>query len=304
MIRACFEGNYKFDPQITFDFQKYIPDGVSLYYGIGARNINTSGDTNKKIKFEVEVPNSLYHWYNSTYDYENYDLVLLICPYTCNYLNALHNTSKFKPIFFPIENIEIFNEKTIDVFYTGTSIAQLDVYNFTRRSIVRKIGLEKFEELTRTIAVPHIDSYWKKMEILSRTKISIIHNVHVSKSHMINYYKNDLTAQHLPWDKHDNVLPQMKSRMFEGAMMGCILLAYRDEYKTIEKYFKEHEEFIYFDDEAELNAKIDVILSNYEAYKHIGINAQKRVRENYTTKQFIEKACILLDQARASNSQK
>ena len=66
--------------------------------------------------------------------------------------------------------------------------------------------------------------------------------------------------------------------------MGCILLAYKDEYKTIERYFTEGEEFIYFENEHDLNSKIDTILANYDTYKHIGENAQKRVRENYLTK--------------------
>jgi spore maturation protein CgeB len=72
--------------------------------------------------------------------------------------------------------------------------------------------------------------------------------------------------------------------MFEGALMGCILLAYKDPYKTIERYFTEGEEFIYFENEDDLNSKIDDILANYDKYKHIGENAQKRVRENYLTK--------------------
>ena len=47
---------------------------------------------------------------------------------------------------------------------------------------------------------------------------------------------------------------------------------------------KKDEEFIYFENEDDLNSKIDHILANYDKYKHIGENAQRRARENYLTK--------------------
>jgi len=280
MIRANLNGNYGFDPQHSFDFKKYIPDGVTLYYGIG--HADTTGDTNKKVRINLETPNGLY-MYDSNYDNANFDLVLHLCPYTCAYLNDLHSTQKFKPIFFPIEDIRLTNEKTIDVFYTGNPFRILPVFDMIERAVIRRIG-PQFGQLKNYVSSPTLDGYYKKMEILSKTKISIVHNVLVPVTYLPNYYSNNLTHKHLPWDGHDRMTPQLKSRTFEGALMGCVLLAYKDEYKTIERYFTEGEEFIYFENEDDLNAKIDDILANYDKYKHIGENAQKRVRENYLTK--------------------
>jgi hypothetical protein len=246
---------------------------------------DTSADMNKKVRYYAEHPNFLYI-YNSEYDNKHFDLVYLICPYSCNYLNDLHKTNKFKFLFCPTNNIKFINPKTIDVFYTGHNIHGLHAMEMSERAVIRKLGEGQFRTLKNYISESSAEGFKKKMELLSKTKIYLVHNLLLPKTRFPNYYSNDLTKKHLPWDFDNNPVPQVKSRMFEGALMGCILLAYKDRYKTIDRFFTENEEFIYFDSEADLNAKIDQILANYDTYKHIGENAQKRVRENYLTKNF------------------
>ena len=153
----------------------------------------------------------------------------------------------------------------------------------SQRAVIRKIG-NQFHELKRYMAEYSYIGFRRKMDVISRTKIYLVHNLLTPKQFLPNYFSNELTRKHLPWDFNDDPVPQQKGRMFEGALMGCILLAYKDPYKTIERYFTEGEEFIYFENEADLNSKIDEILANYDKYRHIGENAQKRVRENYLTK--------------------
>jgi hypothetical protein len=284
MIKSNFDGNYPFDPVRTFDFTKFVPNGVTIYYGIG--HLDPTGDTNKKVKLHLETPNMLYI-YDSAYDASRFDLVYHLCPYTCAYLNELHSTNKFKPIFFPIEDIRIENTRVFDVFYTGSRIPGLHVFEMIERSIQRRIGTQ-FDQMKAYMSSPTLEGYYKKMELWSKTKICIAHNILLSKHHFPNYYSNQLTQKHLPWDSHSGVTPQLKSRVFEGALMGCILLVYKDQYKTIERYFTENVDFIYFENEQDLNNKIDTILANYDAYKHIGLNAQAKVRNNYLTQHFVD----------------
>jgi len=291
MIKTNFTGNYPFDPQRSFDFSKYVPEGVTIYYGIGHHD--TTGDTNKKVKLHLETPNMLYI-YDSAYDSRHFDLVYHLCPYTCAYLNELHSTDKFKPIFFPIEDIRMENNKVFDVFYTGTRIHGLHVFEMIERSILRRIGTQ-FDQMKAYMSSPSLEGYYKKMELWSKTKICVAHNVLLSKRRLPNYYSNQLTQKHLPWDFHDNVTPQLKSRVFEGALMGCILLVFKDEYRTIERYFTENTDFIYFENEQDLNNKIDTILANYDAYKHIGLNAQAKVRNKYLTSHFIDRVKLDLN---------
>lgn len=99
----------------------------------------------------------------------------------------------------------------------------------------------------------------------------------------------------MPWVKDRRTMaPQIKSRMFEGAMMGCILLIYKDEYGITDKFFKEGEEFLYFTDKEDLRRKVGMILSDYDKYKYLGVNAQKRYLQNYTFKHFIDKIISLM----------
>jgi spore maturation protein CgeB len=280
MIKSNCNGNYGYDPMCSYDFTGHVPEGVTLY--LGNDQPDCAGDTNKKVRFYLETPNFLYI-YNSAYDNQHFDLVYLICPYSCNYLNELYNTNKFKCGFYPNNDIRIENPKTIDVFYTGHYIQGLPPMVMSERAVIRKIG-NQFHELKEYISPHNYDGFCKKMEVISKVKIYLVHNLLISKHNFPNYYSNDLTRKHLPWDFHDGLVPQMKGRMFEGALMGCILLAYKDEHKIIERFFTENEEFIYFENEEDLNSKIDNILANYDKYKHIGENAQKRARENYLTK--------------------
>jgi spore maturation protein CgeB len=168
----------------------------------------------------------------------------------------------------------------------------------SERAVIRKIG-NQFHELKRYISPSNYDGFCKKMEVISKVKIYLVHNLLVPKQHFPNYYSNELTKKHLPWDSHDGLVPQMKGRMFEGALMGCILLVYKDQHKLIERFFTENEEFIYFENEQDLNSKIDHILANYNNYKHIGKNAQKRARENYLTKHLAD---IIVKDLKALNT--
>jgi hypothetical protein len=282
MIRSSCKGNYGFDPMCSYDFTGHIPEGVTLY--LGNDKPDFTGDSNKKkIRFYLETPNFLYSNYNSDYDNTHFDLVYLICPYSCSYLNELYSTDKFRCTFYPNNDIRLSNPKTIDVFYTGHYVQNLPAMEMSERAVIRKIG-NRFHELKKYMAPQNYYGFCKKMEIISRTKIYLVHNLLRSRQYFPNYFSNFLTRKHFPWDSSDEPVPQLKGRMFEGALMGCVLLAYKDPYKTIERYFTEGVEFIYFENEVDLNAKIDDILANYDTYKHIGENAQKRVRENYLTK--------------------
>ena len=101
MIKTNFNGNYEFDPIRTFDFSPFLKEleGVSIYYGLGIDNENNNNDKNFKVKINLETPNFIYN-YDTLREFNKYDLILHLCPYTCDYLNKKYNTNKYKQIFF------------------------------------------------------------------------------------------------------------------------------------------------------------------------------------------------------------
>lgn len=284
MIKTNFTNNYGFDPQRIFDFKPFLykMSGITLYYGIGISVNDIKDDKNFKIKFDVETPNMLY-LNMDTYEKEvkYFDMILHLCPYTCDYLNTKFNTNKFKNIFFPVINYDInILDKKIDILYVGHTFKQILFLEYVDKIIYEKIG-NMYDLIKQELSIHNSNTAYKKFEYLANTKIYICHNVltplqYIPNSH--TYFNDELCKKLLPWHNINKYyyLPQIKSRCFEGGLMGCILLVYKDEYKLIEKYFTENEDFIYFINEEDLRTKINTILNDYESYKYLGINARKK----------------------------
>jgi hypothetical protein len=295
MIYTNFNHNYIYDPQRYLNFSSYLHDlsGTSIY--IGLLPPETINKATFNVRLHVETPNSLHIL---DYEKENnlYDLILHLCPFTCHYLNERFSTNKYKPIFFPIEFKQYTDiSRTIDVFYTGHPMPRLPIYNSIINQIYRKIGKDRYHSLCNDIN--NANGYYSKLDMLNKTKICIVHNVlsPVSTFPGFEKYRNDsLCKKHLPW--HSNMadmVPQLKTRIFEGAMMRCVLLVYKDKYNIHEAYFKEHEDFLYWETEQELSQKIDMILANYEAYIPMAENAHIKVKTLYQPKNFIDRVLEL-----------
>lgn len=294
MIRNFFQINYPCDPQRFYDFSPYLKDlsGISLYIGFGA--YNTDSDTNFKVRFEVEYPNNLYltddrYGLNLVKQNDSFNLVLHICPYMCKYLNSRFNTNKYVPVFFPLMSKSyIEGPRPIPVFYSGSKIPSLPIYSAIEYAINKYTGVSTVKSLQNRISSS--SSYYDKLDMYAETKICIAHAVlsrRVPNEHMIT--EDSEYSLFFPW--HTNglqYLPQIKSRVFEGAMMGCILLVFKDEYKLIGNFFTENEDFIYFENQEDLCNKIELILSDYDKYKYLAVNAKKKFYENYTMSHFVD----------------
>jgi hypothetical protein len=136
------------------------------------------------------------------------------------------------------------------------------------------------------------DGYFKKLELLNNTKICIVHSTLSPPVHIPNFNKHTadpMCTKHLPWHSAPtDLVPQLKTRMFEGAMMRCVLLVYKDAHRIHETYFKENEDFIYWETAEELSSKVDMILANYETYVPMAISAHTRMKNCYQVKNFVD----------------
>lgn len=297
MIVGSLASNYPYDPQHAYDFTPYLHDlsGISIYYGYSA--FNTDQDTNIKVRFQVEHPNMLYltndkDGLNINKDNIQFDYIFDICPYTCNLLNEKYNTNKYIPIFFPLKEVAYTeSERQYPVFYSGHRMTHIPIIKDICDVTQNRLGLTLYNALTNSISIRNISSYYTKLDIYSKTKICIVHNILTSAIPNMGAFMSDsLYKKHFPWQTNGSkYAPQIKSRIFEGAMMGCILLVFKDQYHITEQYFTENEDFLYFTDKSDLQKKIDMILSDYDKYRYLAINAKKKFYENYTFKHFVDK---------------
>jgi sugar phosphate isomerase/epimerase len=278
--------NYIFDPQRFYDIRSESErlSGITIHVG---QSYSKRPDT-FNVRLNVETPNAFYFTQQQLEkEVKECDLVYHLCPYTTNYLNAKYNTNKVKTIFFPIHLYECEEkERSIPVLYTGHRATDIDIYMAIEREINNRIS--NFNDIRNEIAKN--DGYYRKLNFLAASKIDIVHNI-LPKTNRIVQYNPDFDPQYkdmFPWHNSDIHVPQVKSRIFEGAMMGCVLLVYKDESRLHEKYFTENEDFIYFEDADDLTKKVDMILANYDDYIPMAKRAQKKMKEKYTLKGFVD----------------
>jgi spore maturation protein CgeB len=68
-----------------------------------------------------------------------------------------------------------------------------------------------------------------------------------------------------------------------------LILCKKDNWNIIEKWFEPNKEFLYFENEIDLENLITEILKNYDKYQIIINNAYNKAINNYTTRHFVEK---------------
>jgi spore maturation protein CgeB len=129
------------------------------------------------------------------------------------------------------------------------------------------------------------------MKMLSETKVAVVHGLcNIDPSTAENYYnfprgKENKAFSHI----HLGTMPQVKSRMFEAAFAKCVILCQRDQWNPIEYFFEPARDFMYFDDEADLDRQLRYVLENYDLFDSMRENAYNKAVNNYTTKHFVEK---------------
>jgi spore maturation protein CgeB len=151
------------------------------------------------------------------------------------------------------------------------------------------------EVLHNSMSASDYSGYVEKLRVLAHTKVCLCHNVLHYNKNMPNYlekFHDESYKPFFPWHgkPFQDVLcmPQLKSRVFEGALMGCVLLVYKDEYGTMDQYFQEGVDFIYFTSEEDLHQKLNHILTHYDDYIPMTKSAQRKVVERYSVEKFVD----------------
>tara|TARA_R110002074_G_scaffold160767_3_gene318304 strand:- start:7319 stop:8308 length:990 start_codon:yes stop_codon:yes gene_type:complete len=231
-------------------------------------------------------------------NYEEYfDEVYSICPYTCEWMNALELGRKYRSIFYPFHKdlIPSVQEKKYDVIYHGgihgaehvDCLEAMLGFNYRYVTMTHHIN-----NLTRTF-LPYATNvnlpFNEKINLVAKSKISVCYNlVHAEPLHVNNIrkcpdYKNNQAFSTIgDW----NVFPQFKTRMHEGAISRTLNLVMKDEWNIAERYYVPGEEFMYFENKKDLRDKIHEISKNWDAYQPIVDKAFKKAL-SYTTEKFV-----------------
>lgn len=301
-VLACLHNNgLNADPIYNLGFEKYENIGRDCYLFLGdayAKAFEEQYYDKERIFLSLEEPNfctdvdgphaKLYDGWGSTrtngelFQSKPVDKVLTLCPYTAE---CFENRTA---VFFPFNEdlIPKTHDKIYDVIYTGGVPAFTSWGSFL--DVMYKYN---FRDVHYSRGTNPSCSYHEKLELYAKTKISLCHGLAIAYPEHINRYKSFPKSQqnkafsHL----HKNLMPQIKSRVFESAFSKSIILYWKDPWNTIENFFEPEKEFIYFENEIDLKQKIDDILSNYERYQIIAENAYNKAINNYTTKHFVDK---------------
>ena len=259
----------------------------------------------KKIYFNYEQPCA---WYSDksyaqvSADVDKfYDKIYTACPYTAKWLNNIEKDDRFEVAIHPFNEDDIVSgdqEKEYDVLYWG------GIHDDIHKKIVRAMSNYKYNFLT--LGTP----FWglqddscaqlitdtnvprrEMWDLIRKTKINIIVNLlFLNPAQVANVKRLD------NWEKNEALsrlesatIPQLKTRVIESAANRCLMLVRRDPWNVIENWFEPDVDFIYYDNEEELNHKINHILLNWSSHIDMIENAFQKVVNNYTTKQLIDR---------------
>ena len=242
-----------------------------------------------KMFFMPEEPQGVHcqKSYDGILSVENtFDLIFGQCPYFNEWREKYFDSPKRIHTFTPFDATQTFpsENKEIDVYWTGTSKA--GTFIDTMQSTVSKFN-HRIVNL-RTSGNRAI-SHEEKLKLNGKSKISVTYALLFMKNEMemkVSHFKECEAFK--DYDKSGHI-PQMKTRVYEAAFSKSIILHLKDSWNVIEKWFEPEKEFLYYDNEHDLEEKIHHILNNYGDYYHIAENAYNRAINNYTTQHFIDK---------------
>ena len=229
-----------------------------------------------------------------------FDEVYTICPYSAAWFNTIQDDTKFFAMPYPHNlKYDIYHgkniEKIYDVAYNGI------IHSQEIASFIKAIANHKhfFSTITKWNRLHDVDKYAthdnipniEKWNLLSKSKMAVIHNNLHIHPHQVNFIKSNPKWQNNEAfsDVDRLVLPQLKSRTVESAICKSLMLVKSDDWNVMEHWFEPDKDFIYFDDASDLNDKISEIKKDWDSYSHIPENAYKKVIEKYNTKYIFDK---------------
>ncbi len=297
-------GEYEWDWVNFIDHKKYdngILDKV-LYFGWNT----VCKDTNKIINNEKDLESFFFNFVAPCEIYQDdfleiaknhsfFDKVFLFCPYSPKIYNQ-HIDTKFiyhphplpSKYFDQYSMIEQHN-KNFEVIYYGGIISNEHLNILKVMSKFKSVAISyhkrNYLKWPFFINYKHKIDLFEKWRYLSESKISITSNLLYLTDKQIEILKNNKDFNnyfpHNDYIIKSGLMPQLKSRVFEGAATKTLMLVKKDKWNLVEDWFIENEDFIYWENFNDLQEKIFEISNNYSKYWNIVLSAHSKVKKYY-----------------------
>ncbi len=279
-----------------FDLHEFSDNSdILLFQGYNSIRDALNYPNNRKVLLQVYMPTE----YNQHYLYDNvkpteaediFEKVYSICPYTCSWLNTIKQKNMYKAICYP------FNEKYIpksfdkkyDVCYHGgihgpemsQCLSKIKKFNYRYMSLT--YGINGLTAQHLPYATNLNLSNIQKLQVVAETKISVCYNfVYLQEEHKNILKSNNRWDENIAWSEVDTsgIEPQIKSRFIEAAFCKSLNLVRRDNWNVVEHWFEPNKHFIYFNDENDLEIKIEEILNNWDSYAGVLEDAFNKAKQ-------------------------
>lgn len=251
--------NYPEDPIRFLDFDRYADLGGELdfFFGDSRSAVRQVPRAGKRVVFHTEEQNSPN---DSTDELVPFvDEILTICP------PAVTHRQKRRSAFFPFNPSCLPGQraKLHDVIYCG--YAKVDhacnIVETIRQYNYRLVSFGGLLQHVTDVGVP----YSEKLARIAESRCCVVHNL-VSASN-----------------------PQLKTRAFEAASCGSLMLCLHDSWNIIEEWFTPGEHFLYVKSAAELRSAIESAAIDWERHEPMVERAREHAMSNYTVEQFVRR---------------
>jgi hypothetical protein len=297
-VPPSFRSNYSYDPALNFNFEKY-PNLQNATFVISVtKHEYIKSIKGRKLYLNLEEPNGFL-----TKDLQlpegTFDQVFSICPFTTKFFNRQQeNAGEY--VFFPtnFDLVPESQEKDFDCIYSGHLLSPV-IRNFL--TILRSNSKLKLCVISGTDdeLVTHKGiSYREKMQLVARSKFSIIHNqlfvgqdgFKALKRNLPNWKDHEafsalprdiksIFQKPAPWQA-----PQLKSRLFEATATGAIPIVITDPWNLAGDWFST-DELIYTSEEHLLPTLLEALGKSSE-FNNLRKHLKNKTREDYSTDAF------------------
>ena len=300
-VPSIFRSNYPYDPALNFNFEKYSNlQDATLVVSV-TKNDYIKSIKGRKFYLNLEEPNGFL-----TKDLQlpegTFDQVFSICPFTTKFFNRVQeNTGQY--VFFPtnFDFVPELQDKDFDCIYSGHLLSPL-IRNFltTLRNNL-KLKLCVISGTDDELVTHKGVSYREKMQLIARSKFSIVHNQLFVSQGGLKALKINLPN----WKDHEafsalprntiNIYrkpvawqaPQLKSRLFEAAASGTIPIVITDPWNLAGDWFSK-DELIYTSEEQLLPTLLEALGRNSE-FIDLREHLKNKTRKDYSTDAFASK---------------